>query len=207
MTASTSSGADATWVGIGGVTSHDLIQVGTDATVAGSRVRYTAWIETLPQAARTVPLMVHAGDAVSVSITLQSSNTWQVAIHNDTTGQNYQQSVTYSSSRSSAEWVEEAPSSGRSVAPLDDFGTVQFLRGATIKDGRNETIASAGGRAITMINSRGQVLAQTSALGSDGASFTVARTGAGAAVSSPAVGGRSTGTGRPRSRGFVGSGA
>src|SRR5438270_505776 len=70
--ASTSTGADATWVGIGGLSSSDLIQAGTQAMVDGNGVTYTSWIEMLPQSSRDVPLSVSAGDSVTVSITQQS---------------------------------------------------------------------------------------------------------------------------------------
>src|SRR5216117_2708051 len=54
---STSAGADATWVGIGGLTGRDLIQAGTQAMVsANGTVEYSAWTEMLPQSSRTVPL-------------------------------------------------------------------------------------------------------------------------------------------------------
>ena len=49
------------------------------------------------------------------------------ALANNTTGQTYDTTQTYTSSHSSAEWVEEAPSGGRGgVLPLDNFGTIQF---------------------------------------------------------------------------------
>jgi hypothetical protein len=172
-------GADATWVGIGGVSATDLIQAGTDATVQGGQVAYTAWVETLPQASRTVPLTVSAGDSIGVSIAQQADGTWQIAIRDATTGQSYQTSVAYQSSHSSAEWVEESPSAGRrQVLPLDNFGTVTFTGATTVVDGQQRTIAQAGGRPITMVGSTGQALAQPSALGADGASFTVTRTSA-----------------------------
>ncbi|HJZ49704.1 MAG TPA: G1 family glutamic endopeptidase [Roseiflexaceae bacterium] len=171
--------ADATWIGIGGISSRDLIQAGTDATVQSGQVIYTAWIETLPQASRPVPLKVSPGDTVSVSITQQPDETWQIRIRNTTTGQSYEKSVTYQSSRSSAEWIEESPAVGRrTLLPLDNFGTVRFTGATTVEEGQQRTIAQAGGQAITMSSRTGQSLAQPSALGSDGASFSVSRTDA-----------------------------
>lgn len=175
VTAASVSGADATWVGIGGVTSHDLIQAGTDATVTGGRVRYTAWVEMLPQSAQQVPLVVNPGDNISVAITQQADGTWLIAFQNQTTGKAYQVTETYTSTRSSAEWVEEAPSSGRQVVSLDNFGTVQFQAASAVKDGQQVSIAQANGKSITMIDQTGQILATPSALGSDGASFSVQR--------------------------------
>jgi len=169
-------GADASWVGIGGVNSRDLIQAGTESDASGNgRVRYQAWIEMLPQASHPVPLTVNAGDSVSVSIAQQATDNWLVTLKDNTTGQSYQASEQYQSSRSSAEWVEEAPSGGRRLLPLDNFGTVSFSAASATKDGQAESISQLGGKPITMIDNAQQPIATTSALGSDGQSFSVTR--------------------------------
>lgn len=183
FSASGPAGIDAAWVGIGGVRSRDLIQAGTQQTVTGSgSTRYEAWIETLPRASQPVPLQVHAGDSLTVSIAEQTTNNWLIQFTNNTTGQTYETTRQYTSTHSSAEWVEEAPSGGRGggVLPLDNFGTVEFSGGSAVKDGVSLSIAGAGARAITMIGSNDQALAVPSALGDDGASFSVARTDAAA---------------------------
>lgn len=184
----TSAGADATWVGIGGLTSSDLIQAGTQAMVDGSgSVEYSSWIEMLPASSRTVPLSVTAGDAVTVTISQQSGNDWLIAMKNNTTGGTYNITVQYSSSNSSAEWVQEAPSIGRGLVPLDQFGTVQFTGASAVKDGKTMSASALGAKAITMINGQGQAVAQPSTIAGDGSSFTVTRTDA---TSSGSTGGR-----------------
>ncbi len=174
----TTAGADATWVGIGGLTSRDLIQAGTQATVQGGTVVYTAWTETLPQSSRTVPLTVRAGDTVTVTITERATGVWDVTIHDDTTGGAYTNSVRYASTRSSAEWIEEVPSVGRGTLPLTDFGSVRFLRASATRDGQTVDLRSSGAHAITMINGAGQAVARPSEIGVDGKSFVVTRTSA-----------------------------
>jgi len=181
------SGADATWVGIGGLSSRDLIQAGTQAMVDTSGVTYTSWIEMLPQSSRDVPLSISAGDSVTVSITQQSGNDWLIAMKNNTTGGTYNVTVQYASSNSSAEWVQEAPSVGRGLVSLDQFGTVQFTGASAVRNGKTMSLSALGAKAITMINGQGQAIAQTSTIGGDGSSFTVARTDA---TSSPQSGGR-----------------
>ncbi|HEV8535454.1 MAG TPA: G1 family glutamic endopeptidase [Candidatus Limnocylindria bacterium] len=174
-----STGADATWVGIGGLTTRDLIQAGTQAMVdGGGTVEYSAWIEMLPASSRTVPLSVTAGDSVTVTITEQSTGDWLIAMKNNSTGRTYNVTVQYSSSNSSAEWVQEAPSIGRGLVALDQFGTLQFTGGSAVRDGKTMTLAALGARAITMINAQGQAIAQPSTIASDGSSFTVTRTDA-----------------------------
>jgi Peptidase A4 family len=170
-------GTDATWVGIGGVRSTDLIQAGTQAIALGGRVRYSAWWETLPQASQRVPLTLQSGDTISVSIAQQSDGTWLLAITDATSGQTWQKNLSYGSSLSSAEWVEEAPAlGGRVVLPLDAFGSIQFSGGATVENGQTHTIAQAGAQAITMDNRGAQMIAVPSALATSGDSFTVSRT-------------------------------
>jgi hypothetical protein len=182
-----SAGADATWVGIGGLTSDDLIQAGTQAMVDGSgRVAYSSWIEMLPESSRTVPLSVSAGDSVTVTLTQQSGNDWLIAMKNNTTGGTYRVTVQYRSSNSSAEWVQEAPSVGRGLVSLDQFGTVQFSAGSAVRDGTTMSLSALGAKAITMINRQGQPIAQPSTIAGDGSSFTVVRTDA---LSSPSAGG------------------
>ena len=174
--AATGTGVDATWAGIGGATTTDLIQAGTQAAVDNGVVQYSAWIETLPQASQTVPLTVNAGDTITVSITEGSSNSWAISIVDATSGGSYSGTVTYASSGSSAEWIEEAPSSGRGIVLLDQFRTVQFTNASAVENQQTVTAAAAGAKQITMINGSGVQLAAASALGAGGASFSVTRT-------------------------------
>jgi hypothetical protein len=186
-------GVGATWVGIGGVTSHDLIQAGTqDVAAGGGQAQFQTWIETLPQASQQVPLAVEPGDSVTVSITEQGAGTgvWQISMHNNTSGQTYQTSVTYASSESSAEWIEEAPSGANGILPLDQFNSVSFSAVSAVQNAQTVDLSQTGAQAITMLNGSNQPLAVPSGIGSDGSSFSVARTSAPATAGSG--GGRST---------------
>jgi hypothetical protein len=169
---------DAAWVGIGGVRSRDLIQAGTSQTISPSgATQYQAWVETLPAPAEPIQLAVHPGDAVTVTITEESEDNWLIKIVNDTTGQTFERMVAYDSSRSSADWIQEAPSTGRGrLMPLANFGSVDFTDAWAIKDGQRVTIAEARARPITMVAADQQALAVPSELGEDGASFSVMRT-------------------------------
>jgi hypothetical protein len=174
-------GVGATWVGIGGVTGHDLIQAGTQDVAAGAgQAQFQAWIEMLPQASQQVPLAVEPGDSVTVSITEQGAGTgvWQISMKNNTSGQSYQTSVHYASSESSAEWIEEAPTGSRGVLPLDQFNSVSFSSASAVQNGQTVDLTQAGAQAITMLNGNDAALAVPSGIGSDGSSFSVARTSA-----------------------------
>ena len=185
-------GIDATWVGIGGADTTDLIQAGTEATVnPDGTVGYDAWTETLPQSTRTVTLTVNGGDTVTVTLTERSSGSWLIEMKNVTTNKSYTTTLGYNSSKSSAEWIQEAPSLGRGIAPLDSFGSVRFSAASTVLNGKKQTLKGAGASAVIMTNSSNQALAVPTAIGTDGSSFNVDRT------SAPSTGG---GTGSPGRR-------
>lgn len=172
-------GADATWVGIGGIDARDLIQAGTQATVSGGLVAYEAWIEMLPAASRPVSLSVNAGDSVTVTLTQTRAGAeqlWTIVLGNNSTGGRYSTTVSYASSTSSAEWVQEAPSVGRGTVPLDDFGTVMWSGATAVRDGQTLGLQALGADAITMVNGARHALATPSVFGADGQSFTVTRT-------------------------------
>ena len=173
-------GVDATWVGIGGVNSKDLIQAGTEEmTTTSGAVQWDAWIEMLPKASRPVRLAVKAGDSVTVSIAQQNPGEWLIQFMNSTTGESYQTTVQYTSSYSSAEWIQEAPAAGGrrgvTILPLDNFGTVQFSGGSAVRDGKTVTIAQSGAQPITLASPSGGDLVTPSVLTPDGQGFTVSK--------------------------------
>ncbi len=168
-----STSADSSWIGIGGVTAGDLIQIGTDNTVlSNGTVRAEAFYEMLPAVSQTVPgLTVSPGDSMTASISETSTNLWSITITDTTTSQTFSTTVSYTSSHSSAEWIEEDPSySNGNLVPFDNFGTVMFTNGATTTSS-SLSIAGAGGLPITMVNGSHQPIATPSAL--SGGSFSV----------------------------------
>jgi peptidase A4-like protein len=169
-------GADAAWVGIGGLRTRDLIQAGTQQFVTGSgSVTYQAWVEKLPAPAQPVPLTVLPGQTVSVSLDYQGNDEWLITLSNLSTGQSLVRTEQYSSSLNSAEWIEEAPFARRRVLPLTEFGAVGFAQASAVRDGVSMTIADLGARAISLIDNNRRALAVPSPLGADGASFTINR--------------------------------
>lgn len=169
--------ADATWVGIGGVSSKDLIQAGTEAIPnSDGTLSYQAWLELLPQDSRVVPLTISPGDSVSVAITESGTNMWQISFVDITTGRSYSTSVNYDSSLSSADWIEEMPVEVGGVVALDNFGQIDFSGGYTVKNGQAETIQASGAQALNMNNAQGETVATTSVIGQSGSSFAVTRT-------------------------------
>jgi hypothetical protein len=161
-TSTTAASFDASWIGIGGVTSADLIQVGTSNTISPSGVvSSSAFYEILPATAMTITsLVVYPGDHMSASITETSTNVWALTITNVTRNQTYSISLSYASAHSSAEWIEEDPSyaNGKQTL-LDNFGTASFTNGLTTVGGASISIAAANASPITMVNSAGKTMA------------------------------------------------
>jgi hypothetical protein len=170
-------GADATWIGIGGLRSRDLIQAGTQQSSSGGGVvSYQAWIETLPDVSHPVPLTVLPGETVAVSVDQQAGDSWLISFTNLSSGQTLERTLQYVSTVSSAEWIEEAPFARRRVLPISQFGSLTFTSASAVKDGQSLTPADLGARPISLIDANGRLLAVPSPLSADGASFTVSRT-------------------------------
>lgn len=174
-------GFAATWAGIGGYNTSDLIQAGAaeqslpSNPVAGPQ--YYAWYELLPNAETQLTgcsgdknCTVKPGDKISVSITQASSNTWKISI-SDRSHWTWSKTVAYKSSRSSAEWILEAPTLVAQTA-LAPVGTVHFGPTSTYKvAGASKTIAQGNPTKIVLSPGGGLNEATPSALASDGQSF------------------------------------
>jgi hypothetical protein len=168
--------ADSTWIGIGGVTSADLIQVGTQNIIAANgQVSTSAFYELLPNVSQPVPgVTVSPGDSMTASISQISGGQWSISITDKTNGQSSTFTVSYASSLSSAEWIEEDPSfSFRRQIPFDNFHQAAFTGASTVANGVTYNLATGTAQPVTMVNNAGQPVAVPSAIGSDGASFTV----------------------------------
>lgn len=170
----------ATWAGIGGFPKRDLIQAGT-AEDAASRIlfgkKYFAWYEISPHPETQLRsctgdphCKVTPGNHISVAIKEVSGGTWSIAMTNRGHW-SWSKTVSFNSSRSSAEWILEAPTILLFRIPvqsvLSSVGTVHF--GPTSKyttGGSSHTIRQ--GHPIKIILS-GE--AEPSALGANGQSF------------------------------------
>ena len=176
-------GFAASWAGIGGYNSTDLIQAGVgenslpDNPVLGSQ--YYAWYEILPAAETPISgctgdanCTVNPGDHVSVDIHNTGGNQWSVNLA-DAGHWTYSTVLTYASTESSAEWIQEAPSLVVQTIPAA-VGTVRF--GPTSNYTRGGTTSTIAAGSPTQINESpfGVVNeATTSGLASDGQSFNV----------------------------------
>jgi hypothetical protein len=174
----TTPGFAATWTGIGGYNSQDLIQAGVEEDyVTGLGATYGAWYEILPAAETPISncsndpnCTVRPGDKVTVTITAQSpiqtNQLWTVSIV-DAGHWTYSIPITYQSTYSSAEYILEAPTVGaQTVMPM--MGNTLFDPDTfAIDSGGAQTIASGAPVMVTMNQREGL----PSALDPDGDGF------------------------------------
>jgi hypothetical protein len=177
-------GFAATWAGVGGYNSADLIQAGVSEnslpTNPISGAQYGAWYEILPASetpvsscSGNVACTVKPGDKVSVNIHLTSPGQWDVSLADPTEGWTFDKAVPYASTGSSAEWILEAPTVIAQTL-LAGTGTVSFGPTSTFTtaSGGTQTIAQGSPTAIAL--SPGLINEATpSALAPDGQSFNV----------------------------------
>jgi len=167
---------DATWIGIGGITSSDLIQVGTQNSVsANGQVSSSAFYEILPAGPQTISsITITPGSTITVSISKAEPNLWSVTTTNQSNGETYNIYLLYQSSGSSAEWIEEDPTvtSGQ-LLPLDDFGKVSFSAGSVTVNGSFNDLTDSNAQPISMVNQSKLILAKPTNINNSGSGFTV----------------------------------
>jgi hypothetical protein len=176
-------GFSATWAGIGGYSTSDLIQAGvSEQSLPSNSVlgdQYYAWYEILPASETQITgcvgdtnCTVNPGDSITVDIYNVSGNTWSVNL-SDAGHWTYSIDLTYASSESSAEWIQEAPTLEVQTIPAP-VGDVQFGPTSTYTVGGTTQTIAAGDPTVIEESPVGEVNeATTSALAADGQSFDV----------------------------------
>ncbi len=170
-------GNDAQWIGLGGVSSHDLLQMGTvEQMQNGQQTSYVFW-EKLPHSARQM-LPVTVGEKVSAQIIPAGQNIWHLQVTvTPSSGQAYTKTVavklnsTYASGvETSAEWISEDPSNqSQSLLPLGNMGTIAYQNALV----NGQPIASAGNQIepLEMVGGMGSPEIVPTKLGANGESF------------------------------------
>jgi hypothetical protein len=175
LTVSSGDTFSAVWIGIGGQLDDTLIQTGTEQDSIGGQASYSAWYELLPADSVTISTInVSPGDEISASITLVDplSQLWSVQITDLTSGQSFNQSFFYVSSRLSADWIVERPTVNNALTALADFGTVGFRNTEALTDSKAGTVKDFPFSHITMVDRKNNPLVDVSSL-SQQSSFTV----------------------------------
>lgn len=105
---------DSMWVGIDGNSNDQLIQAGVAESYSpftGTEVH--AWWEILPAPeTRIETLTIQPGDSVTATIQQVSPGTWSITVADNTSGQSFSITQSYTGPTTSAEWIVEAPQTG-----------------------------------------------------------------------------------------------
>lgn len=176
VNASAGNGYSSAWIGIGGQSDKSLIQIGTEHNLLNSQENYHVWYELLPDYAIRIPdFQIEPGDLVLASIRLvnNESNVWNIQLTDVSNGQSFSRTVTYNSTRSSAEWIVERSTVNNQVTNLADFGSITFGQcraGLVEKEG---VISNFTYSVVHMTNEGLNTLATAAPLNADGAGFAV----------------------------------
>jgi Peptidase A4 family len=155
------------WVGLDGYSSGSVEQTGTDVDCSHSTPHYYGWYEMYPAFPVNFSNPVHPGDHFNASVTFSGTSTFTLVLSDTTQGWNQTETINQSGlSRSSAECIVEAPSSG-TVLPLADFGTLNFT--GCVSNG--SAIGNQSPIQIIMVDNAGNQKDSISAL-SSGENFT-----------------------------------
>jgi hypothetical protein len=126
------------WVGLDGYSSSTVEQTGSEVDCDGPFAEYYAWYEMYPAYPVYFNDPVKPGDHFTGTVTYQASTgDFDITLADSTEGWTATAAQTLpGATRSSAEIIAEAPSSGTSggVLPLTNFGTVNFSD-ATVNGG------------------------------------------------------------------------
>ncbi len=125
------------WVGIDGLNSSTVEQIGTDSDIVNGTAQYYAWYEMYPKGSVDIASMtIKPGDTLSASVTYVSGSLFQLTITDGSQTFTTTQSAR-GAAKSSAEWIVEAPSSYAGVLPLANFGAVSFANSSATINGVN----------------------------------------------------------------------
>lgn len=118
------------WVGLDGLGSSSVEQIGVAVTCTGPKPRYYAWYEMYPKAVR-VAFRVHPGNAIQASVRYQPSRRkFLLRLRDISSGRHFNRALRCAASactRSSAEVISEAPTSAAGkILPLADYRAAGF---------------------------------------------------------------------------------
>ena len=122
--------ASSHWVGLDGLGSGSVEQIGVAIKCAGSKPRYYAWYEMYPKTVREI-FPVHPGNAILASVRYQPSRRkFRLRLHDVSSGRQFSRALRCAASactRSSAEVISEAPASAAGkILPLANYRAAAF---------------------------------------------------------------------------------
>jgi hypothetical protein len=176
-------GSSSDWIGIGGgcvdsgcaLTDQTLIQTGTEQDVGSDgKASYSAWWEAIPLPSTTISSVpVGPGDRMyaSISEAVPNSNVWTITLKDLTRNESFTTTIPYTSTHSTAEWIEESPlvigTSAAGFAPLPNLTSPAFDLGTA----NGAPVKLTGSEAMDLVDSGGNVIGTPSAPDGEGDGF------------------------------------
>ncbi|TRX87866.1 hypothetical protein FHL15_011255 [Xylaria flabelliformis] len=158
----------AAWIGIDGYSNSALIQTGVLWCVQNGQYEYEGWYEYLPAALIAYSgFSVTAGNSVTVTVTKTSTSGGTTTI--SANGKSASHTFSGQSTKlqgASAEWIVEDFTSGNSLVPFANFGTVTFTGATAVINGATVSASSDNPTTIVLESSSGSALTSTSISGS-----------------------------------------
>jgi Peptidase A4 family len=163
----------ATWVGIDGYSTTDLVQTGASGDCNGHTASYYAWWEVLPAPETTIPsITVHHGNTITASVTYSASTGKFSMKLTDGNHTFTRTEAVKSTPRNSAECIVERDEVGGALNDLSKFKTDTFSTcSATISGSTGGIGTFATVSRISMYN--GSTLLEKTGSLSSGKKFTV----------------------------------
>lgn len=169
--------SSAFWVGIDGISSKSVEQIGTDSDCIQGVPTYYAWYEAYPLDSVTLDLNLTPGDEIHAKVEYIGNNTFRYTIRDLTSGEmvSIDEATTVAAERSSAEWIAEAPFLGRRLLPLAEFGPVDFMNAMVTVNGESGPISGRNWEfvPIAMEARGGPFKATPTGLAVNGTSFSI----------------------------------
>ncbi|WP_446897198.1 G1 family glutamic endopeptidase [Clostridium sp. LBM24168] len=168
----------AQWIGLGGVDSEDLLQMGTIEEIKNGQPVAEVFWEKLPDVAQNI-ISIPIGSSISVTISKATDSKWNLTFTattpevktitktiSTTLDSSYEQGI-----GTSAEWISEDPSDQYSqLLPLANTDKVKYQ--SMKVNGNSPNNSSSNVSPVAMVSKSGNIAIYPSEIGADGESFT-----------------------------------
>ena len=143
------------WVGLDGVSSDSIEQIGFDTDCTAGVASYFGWYEVYPAPPVDFSNAIAPGDSMSASVTFSGTTTYTLVLADSTAG--WSHTVTKSESglsRSSAEVVTSGSGGGGGTGPtLTNFGAITYTK-CTVN---GTSMGKQSPTEVEMVDSEGRV--------------------------------------------------
>ncbi len=149
------------WVGLDGVSSDSVEQIGTETDCTSGSASTLGWYDVYPADPVYFSNTLDAGDVLTASVTFSGTKTYKLVLADATQG--WTKTITVSETglaRSSAEVVTSGPGAAGGGTTLTNFGKITYT-GCTVNG------TSMGGQSpvkVTMVDEKGLVMVSPGAM-------------------------------------------